>query len=115
MPWKMPLHSRKLLAVEEPALNWVYGSFLVPAIGKAGFLRAGVETSVGELQVFLDIGQWCHQKGQCLPQMLRTSRATQLGLRHLPFPHVTSCCCFTLGLSQSHGGFIGTHRAGLGF
>lgn len=67
MPWEMPLHSRKPLAMEEPALNWVYGSFLVLAIGKAGLLGAGVETSVGELQVFLDIGQWCHQKGAVSP------------------------------------------------
>lgn len=48
MPWEMPLHFRKPLAMEEPALNWVCGRFVVPAMGKAGFLGAGVETSVGE-------------------------------------------------------------------
>lgn len=48
MPWEMPLHSRKPLAMEELALNWVCGSFVVPAMGKVGFLGAGVETSVGK-------------------------------------------------------------------
>lgn len=48
MAWEIPLHSRKPLAMEEPALNWVCGSFVVPAMGKMGFLGAGVEASVGE-------------------------------------------------------------------
>lgn len=33
MPWEMVLHSGKLLGMEEPALDWVCGSFLVSDCG----------------------------------------------------------------------------------
>lgn len=66
-------------------------------------------------QVFLDIGQWCHRKGQCLPQMPGTPGVTQPGPQAPTLPRGTSCYCRTLRLSQGRGGLIGAHRAGPGF
>lgn len=48
MPWEMVLHSRKLLGMEESALNWVCGSFLVSDCGQEGILGVGLEASVGQ-------------------------------------------------------------------
>lgn len=56
-------------------------------------------------------GSGAIRKGSVSPRCLVPLGPHSPGLRYLPLPHVTSCCCFILGLSQGHGGltsFLGT-------
>lgn len=60
-------------------------------------------------------GSGAIRKDNVSPRCLAPLGPHSPGLRYPFLPHVTSCCCFILGLSQGHGGLASFPGAGPDF
>lgn len=99
--------------MDAPALSWIYGSFLAPAMGKgAPRSKRGGQCSC---RFSLRPGSGAVRKGNVSPRCLAPLGPHSPGLRYPLLPHVTSCCCFIWGLSQSHSGLTSFPGAGPDF